>query len=140
MPEESTTPDLVELSDRQIEAGNRGDLDAVLGSFALDAVLDGSRRGMPTFEGVSAIRSFFEDWWGAFEDLRLDREQFLDLGTGVVFGVIHSNARLAGGAGHVQQREGWVTVWDEGLIARATIYDDIDEARAVAERLAEERG
>jgi ketosteroid isomerase-like protein len=139
MPEESTTPHLAELSDRQMEAGNRGDLDAVLGFFAVDAVLDGSSRGMPTFEGVSAIRSFFEDWWGAFEDLRLEREQFLDLGTGVVFGVIRSNARLAGSASHVQHREGWVTVWDEGLITRATVYGNIDEARAAAERLAQER-
>jgi len=32
-----------------------------------------------------------------------------------------------------------VFVWVEGLIVRVTHYDDIDEARAAAERLAEER-
>src|SRR3954447_13144378 len=37
-----------------------------------------------------------------------------------------------------QQREGWVYVWVGGLIARLTA-SDIDEARAAAERLAEER-
>jgi hypothetical protein len=31
-------------------------------------------------------------------------------------------------------------VWEDGLIVRVTNYTDIDEARAAAERLAEERG
>jgi hypothetical protein len=30
--------------------------------------------------------------------------------------------------------------WSDGLIVRNTTYPDIDEARAAAERLAEERG
>jgi hypothetical protein len=33
-----------------------------------------------------------------------------------------------------------VGVWVDGLIERTTNYTDIDEARADAERLAEERG
>jgi hypothetical protein len=33
-----------------------------------------------------------------------------------------------------------VTTWVDGLIERNTNYTDIDEARAGAERLAEERG
>jgi hypothetical protein len=33
-----------------------------------------------------------------------------------------------------------VTLWTDGLIERSSIYTDIDEARAAAERLAEERG
>jgi hypothetical protein len=42
----------------------------------------------------------------------------------------------------VQQREGWVWVWVDGLITSHTTYPeaDIDEARAAAERLAQERG
>ena len=43
-------------------------------------------------------------------------------------------------AGHVQQREAWVIAWVKGLIVQITSYTDIDEARAAAERLAEERG
>ena len=62
-----------------------------------------------------------------------------DLGKGVVFAVVTQNGRPVGSAGHVRQREGWVYVWVGGLIARLTI-SYIDEARAVAERLAEERG
>ena len=43
MPEESTTPDLVELAGRQLEAANRHDLDAFMSAFAPDAVYDASR-------------------------------------------------------------------------------------------------
>jgi hypothetical protein len=38
MPEESTSPDLVELNRRFVEAWNRRDVEAVMNSFAPDAV------------------------------------------------------------------------------------------------------
>jgi hypothetical protein len=34
----------------------------------------------------------------------------------------------------------WRETWAEGSIGRFTTYTDIDEARAAAERLAQERG
>jgi hypothetical protein len=36
----------------------------------------------------------------------------------------------------------WAAVaeWADGLTTRVTVYTDIDEARAAAERLAQERG
>jgi len=40
MPEESRTPDLLELVGRAFEAANRRDLDAVASSFAEDATFD----------------------------------------------------------------------------------------------------
>jgi len=137
MPEESTTSDLVELVRRQFEAGNRRDLDAVTSSFAPDAVMDGRALG-DHFEGRAAIRSFIEDWFGAYEELEFGLEEVRDLGKGVVFAVVTQNGRPVGSAGHVRQREGWIYVWVGGLIARFAI-SDIDEARAAAERLVQER-
>ena len=137
MPEESTTSDLVELVRRQFEAGNRRDLDAVTSSFAPDAVMDGRALG-DHFEGRAAIRSFIEDWFGAYEELEFGLEEVRDLGKGVVFAVVTQNGRPVGSAGHVRQREGWIYVWVGGLIAQFTV-SDIDEARAAAERLAQER-
>jgi hypothetical protein len=55
-----------------------------------------------------------------------------------VFAVVVQNGRPAGSPGRLRQREGWVVVWVGGLIARLTI-SEVDEARAAAERLAEER-
>ncbi len=139
MSEESATADLVELVRRQFEAGNRRDLDAVTGSFAADAVLDGRVAG-DHFEGRAAIRNFIEEWFGTYEELEFGLEEARDLGKGVVFAVVTQNGRPVGSASHVRQREGWVYVWVRGLIERFTTYGDVDEGRAAAERLAQERG
>jgi ketosteroid isomerase-like protein len=44
--------------------------------------------------------------------------------------------------GRAAMREMWVYVlaWVEGMVARVIPYGDIDQARAAAERLTEERG
>jgi uncharacterized protein (TIGR02246 family) len=138
MSEEPTTADLVELMGRAIEAANRRDLDAAASSFADDASFDGRGLG-DHFEGRAAIRSFLEDWFATYEELEFGVGEVRDLGNGVVFAVVVQNGRPAGSAGHLRQREGWVFVWVGGLIARLTI-SEVDEARAAAERLAEERG
>ena len=51
-----------------------------------------------------------------------------------------ASGRPVGSTGRVENRVVIVAVWEEGLIVRVTTYSDIDEARAAAERLAEERG
>jgi hypothetical protein len=47
--------------------------------------------------------------------------------------------RPVGSIGYVQLRYATVVVWAKGLIERVTLYNDPDEARAAAERLAQER-
>ena len=137
MPEESTTPDLVERVRRQSEAANRRDIDAVMSSFAVDAVFEGRALG-DIFEGRAAIRAFVEGWFGMYEELEYKLEEVHDLGNGVVFAVVLQEAPPVGVAGHVRAREGWVFVWVRGLIARLAT-SEVDEARAAAERLAAER-
>jgi ketosteroid isomerase-like protein len=139
MPEESTTPDLVELSRDLLESANRRDFDAALSFYAPDVVWEGRELGAG-FEGAAALRRFFDDWSGAYEEFEVEPEEILELGNGVVFAVIRQNARPAGSTGYVEMRYAAVTEWTEGMIVRITNYLDIDEARAAAERLAEERG
>ncbi len=136
MSEESTTPDPVELVRKQVEALDRGDFDGVMSSVAEDGVLDGRA---DLIEGRAAIRGFLEEWFGAYEELHYELEEISHLGGGVVFAVMMQEGRLVGSDGHVRQREGWVYVWVGGLIARLTT-SEVDEARAAAERLAQERG
>jgi ketosteroid isomerase-like protein len=142
MPEESTTPDLIELTRLLNEAISRRDFDAVMSFWAQDAVLDLSTTALGPYEGHAAIQAFFEEWVGAYDDLQLEFEENHDLGNGVAFAVAVQNARLAGSTGSVQGRWGAVVVWRDGLIKRMTTYPyaDIDHARAAAQRLAEERG
>jgi uncharacterized protein (TIGR02246 family) len=136
MPEESTTPNLVELVRKQLEAANRRDLDGVMSCVAEDGVLDGRA---DLIEGRAAIRGFVEEWFSAYEELDYELEEVRDLGNGVVFAVVIQDGRPVGIDGRVRQREGWVYLWVGGSIARLTT-SDIDEARAAAERLAEQRG
>ena len=140
MSEESTTPDLAELMRRQLEAANRGDLDAFISVYAPDAVYDASRDGLGVYEGPQAIRGLIGGWWGAFEDFRLTPEEFLDLGNGVAFAVLRHDGRPAGSTGDVNTRQAYVSISVAGFVARVTVYGDVDEARAAAERLAQERG
>jgi ketosteroid isomerase-like protein len=139
MSQESTTPDLVELVRRLDEAANRRDFDAVVSFYAPDAVWEGRASGM-TVEGRTAIRGFGEDMTVAYEEFECWSEEILDLGNEVTFGVTRASGRPVGSTGRVELRTGIVAAWEEGLIVRVTTYDDIDEARAAAERLAKERG
>jgi ketosteroid isomerase-like protein len=140
MSEESTTPDLVELVRRRSEASNRRDMDALMGLFSPDGVYDTSPSGLGVYEGQAAIRAFIGEWWDAFDELHFEPEEVVDLGSGVTFSVVRQDARPAGSAGQVRTREAHVIDWVGGVAARVTVYQDIDEARAYAERLAESRG
>ena len=136
MSQESTTPDLVELVRKQLEALDRRDLDGVMNSVAEDSVLEGR---VENVEGRAAIRRFLDDWFRAWEELDFELEEVSDLGGGVVFAVVIQDGRPVGGDGRVRQREGWVYLWVGGSIARLTT-SEVDQARAAAERLAEQRG
>ena len=138
MPEESTTPDLGELVRRAVEALNRRDVDAAIAPFSRDGVWD--MLGVGVFTGHEAMRGFFEDWIGAYEDYEIEMEEHIDFGNDVTFSVFLQRGRPRGSTGWVQVRYRVVSTWVDGLIQRATNYPDIDEARAAAERLAEERG
>ena len=137
--EESPTPDLVELTRRQLEAVNRRDMDEVMSRCPPDGVYDTGPDGLGVYEGPAAIRAFLGEWWDAFEELAFEPEDVLDLGHGFVLLVVRQKARLANSTGRLQRREAYVLEWVEDMIRRLTVYTDIDEARAAAERLAEER-
>jgi ketosteroid isomerase-like protein len=141
MSAESTTPDLVELGRGLFEAANRRDFNAILLRYAPDAIWDmNPLGGLGTFEGHAAIRGFWEDWYASYEDFQIDVEEMVDLGNGVGFTVATQTARPVGSSGAVQLRYALVGIWADGSIVRLTNYANIDEARAEAERLAEERG
>ncbi len=140
MPEESTTPDLVELVQRSVDAVNRRDFGQFASFFGSDSVWDLSPMGLGIYRGSSAVRAFVEDWNGSYEEFELVLEEVLALGNEVVFAVVLQRARLTGSTAEVRMRYSSVNSRAGGLFERITNYTDIDEARAAAERLAEERG
>jgi ketosteroid isomerase-like protein len=133
--------DMLATVRRSAAAFDRGDIDGVLAMYGPDAVLDMSPVGMGVFEDRKAIRGFWEDWFGAYEEWEQVVEELRDLGCGVGFGVYLQRGRPAGSSGFVEPRYAAVAiVKGDGLVERIKVYTDVDEARAAAERLAEERG
>jgi hypothetical protein len=140
MPEEPTTLDLVELMRLSVKAGSRRDLELSSSFLAADAVWDMSPLGMGSHPGRGAIREFWCDWWDAYEEYSLEEEAIIGLGNGVTFAVLIQKGRPVGSVGRVELRYAAVGTWADGLLVRITNYTQIDEARAAAERLAQERG
>jgi ketosteroid isomerase-like protein len=137
--EEPTTPDLTELVRRSVQPLNVRDYDAAMRFWAPDGVLDLSRTVLGTYEGHAAIRAYLEEAVGPYDDVQVEFEEVHDVGNGVAFAVQVVNARLAGSTGSVKGRWAAVSIWSDGLVERVTNYFDIDEARAAAERLVQER-
>jgi ketosteroid isomerase-like protein len=139
MSQEPTTSDLVGLARRLNEAINRRDWDAVESFYSPDAV-DVGVEALGTFEGAATIRGYYEDAASSLDDFHVETEEITDLGNGVTFAVVLITGHPAGSSGEVRIRYGSVASWTAAVIERETGYMDIDEARAAAERLAQERG
>jgi ketosteroid isomerase-like protein len=139
MSKESTTPDLVEVVTGLFEAADRGDWDAVFEPYAPDARWENEAGGIFDAAGASAVRGLLEEWAGVFEGFTIKAEIVVDLGHGVVYSVYRQEGRPAGSSGLVKERAAMIYEWVDGMVARVIVGQDISEARAAAERLAEEK-
>jgi ketosteroid isomerase-like protein len=139
MSQESTSPDLVRLTRQAIDASNRGDIDAIMGLFAPDAVWE-SLDGIGVFKGATAVRGFLTDWLSSYGAFDTEAEEIANLGGGITFVVVRQSGQLLGAAGRTQQRFAWAITWERRLTVHVLAAMDIETARAAAERLARERG
>ena len=76
--------------------------------FGPDAVWDLSLVGLGTYEGIAAIRGFFEDWIGTYEEYEVSEEEMVELGGGVTFVVQRQSSSSEGKQrrGHAPLRPG----------------------------------
>jgi ketosteroid isomerase-like protein len=139
MSEESTTVDPVEPVRNVFAFGNRRAYDALQDQFASDCVLDLSRQGLGTYDGATAVRAFCEDWIEVYEEFVLTAAELVALDHGVVLTVNRHSGRLLNSNAQVILDNAWVFVCRDAAIVLWTAYNDVAEARAAAERLAEER-
>jgi hypothetical protein len=95
-----------------------------------------------SFKGLPAIRLFPKEWLAAFDGYGIQFDEIREVCRDVVFVLAHEAARPAGGDPQAPIREvaAYLIVWPGETITLVTAYEDIDEARAAAERLTEERG
>jgi ketosteroid isomerase-like protein len=131
MPEEPASTYLLERVRAALQAGNRGDIDAMVSFFDPDAVWEFHGLGT-SFDGLHAIRGLLEDWFGTYEALETEAEEILDLGHGVTFAVCRQRGRPRGSTAQAEFRFAQLCTWVDGRIVRLTGYNDIDAARAGA--------
>jgi ketosteroid isomerase-like protein len=138
MAEESGTPDPTELVRLVAEALNRRDFDAAERCFAPTVRLVTAASG--TVEGREAVRGLLEDIVGTYETFAIDDEEMRSLGSEVVLAMFVIRGCMAGTSVELKSPFATVSVAVDGLIESYTHYTDPAEARAGAERLAQERG
>jgi uncharacterized protein (TIGR02246 family) len=137
MTEESTTPDLEELVRHLLDAVSCKDEDTFVRFFAPDAVF---LTGVGRFEGRDAIRGYVEDFNSSYDEQSYALDEVHDLGNGVAWFSVELTGRLRGASADVHLRFAVVLTHAGGVVSQWTDYVTIDEARAAAERLAQERG
>jgi uncharacterized protein (TIGR02246 family) len=142
MTDRPADPELVELTQRLLDAADRGDLDTAVSLYAPDAVWDSGSPDIPgeRFEGRDAIRGLFEQWFGMLEATKSHFDEARDFGNGVVLVHLVQRAKPRGSTAWLDSKLAMVSTWVDGLIQENLVYIDVDEARVAAARLAAERG
>jgi ketosteroid isomerase-like protein len=125
----------VEIVKATNAALNRGELDTVLDSFAPDAELKDLANGpdqATVVQGIAAIREVWGLWVAAFDDLRTDVEEYLDIGDSVICAAHWiGQGKSSGISIDVHQFD--VYEFRDGRIVRATLgHKSKDEALRVA--------
>ena len=140
MSHEPTTSTALEQARRSFEAADSGDYEWMISFYAPDSIFDMAPWGLGTYEGLVAIKAFFKDWIGAFDEFEMTLEEMHDLGGGVTFAVARQRALAARSHTPLRLQHAAITVWSGGVAVRVTNYRDIDRARQIAERIREGSG
>ena len=124
----------VEIVRRATDAYNRGDLDGILENWAPDAVLDWSNsRGLEAgvYRGHGEIRAFTERFLSAFDEVRLDIEDPVEVEEDLL--IVENVTYLRGRDGiEVQARSAWLIRFREGEQTSLTLYQTKREALEAA--------
>lgn len=132
-------PDLVELTRRAFSLAKAGDWEGVVSFYGPETDWDMTPGGLTKYDGPAALRRFFAEWTGSYEEWDIDLEEARDLGDGMILAVALTRGRPGRRAGWVQLRFATIAKWTDGRVASITSYTDIDEARAAAAAIAKER-
>jgi ketosteroid isomerase-like protein len=133
MSEQQYPEGAAELTRRSFASAGAGDFDAMMTFIGPDSVWDVSPWGLGTYTGAAAIRAFFGDWIGAFDEFSVEIEQLIDLGNGVIVAIATQSARSSRMQGYMRLHQASVFVWRNGLAAHVVHYRDVDSALAAAE-------
>jgi ketosteroid isomerase-like protein len=131
MPEESTTPDLVEIIRRANDAWNRRDVDAWLSLLSPDIVY----RPVPAFtdsqerQGLGAMRRWMEEWLDAWADDYTTQTESIREYRDVVIALLRFTGHAKGSGVEVAGGIFQVCRFRDGKIA--SVEDFTDRAQAL---------
>ena len=127
----------VEIAMRGNAAFNRRDVDQALLFFSPDAELRDLANApdqASSVKGIDAIRETWTLWTAAFDELRIDVEEWIDVGDAVI-GAAHWQARGKASGMSIDVRQFDIYEFRAGLIVRATLgIETKEEALEVAGR------
>jgi ketosteroid isomerase-like protein len=124
----------IELVRRSTDAYNRRDLDGFLESWAPGAVLDWSKsRGFEAgvYRGHGEIRAFMQRFFAAFEEVRIEIDDPIEVEDGLV--AVENVTFLRGRDGiEVQARSAWLITIRDGEQTSLTLYQTKQDALEAA--------
>ena len=133
----------VEVIRKGIEAFNAGDVEAMLALADPDLewrpAFGAATGGATAYHGYAGFREYWRGTQDIFDYFRFEPEQVIDDGTSIV--VVGRGSGRAKGSG-IQIDQPFAMLWKvrAGKTVFGQTFTDPAEARAAAERLAQERG
>jgi ketosteroid isomerase-like protein len=113
----------VEIGMRAVAAFNRRDVDAALQFLSRDAELRDLANApdqVSTVRGIDAIREAWTLWSAAFDELRVEIEEWTDVGDAVI-GAAHWQGRGKASGMSIDVRQFDLFEFRDGRIVRATL-------------------
>jgi ketosteroid isomerase-like protein len=122
---------------RVYEAFNEGGVDAILEWIAPDITVRDRESGpdRDTHHGIVGIKELFDSMMEAFDELRFEPEEFIQVGQDIVV-VLRQHARGRGSGAQIEGKTAHVWTIEKGNPVALRIYRDKERALAV---LAEEQ-
>ena len=129
--------DAMEESDPDAISSGMAELDSLVrGSLNDDVVVEfHGGLGLPEgnrYEGLDGYLRFFRGWLAAFDEYRLEHDEYTQVGSSVVVSVVHrGRGRGSGLEVELAQAQRWVI--DQGKVAEIHVYETREQALADSE-------
>jgi ketosteroid isomerase-like protein len=114
---------------RVLEAAGRGDLSDLLSLHdpEWEGFIPAEYPVAGTYRGLDGVRAFVEEWLDAWEEFRVEPEEFLDVGDSVVV-MVRYWGRGKGSGVEVHDRWAYLYKLRDGKIIRWRLYASRNEA------------
>jgi ketosteroid isomerase-like protein len=122
-------PENVEIVKGLMEAAGRGDSDTAMEAFDPAVELDQTR--FPdggTYRGRDGVREFYDKWFGAWDELRIESQGVIELPDGRVVSLIRVSGRGKGSGVEVTLEAADVFTLRDGKVIQMTGYPKRAEA------------